>query len=233
LSTEPQAQREDRDVFWEPARVTTAEVKIKRSLFIGRLFPCRSVEDVRTFLTCTETEHKNAAHHCWAYLLDSRGKTKYFSDDGEPAGTAGKPILSAIERCGMVNLLIVVTRYFGGIKLGVRGLIEAYGQAASNALERAERVRRVRSRKLAICLPYAIIKDITYLLEVYGLTGVPRWNYGSEVEVIARVKESAMLQITAIFDELQARKRIHSWKWLEEGFSYNEQHNPHIMDSSP
>jgi uncharacterized YigZ family protein len=206
----------DRDAYLEPADVTAAEVKIKRSLFIGRLFPCGSVEETRTFLTRTETEHKNATHHCWAYLLGSRGEAEYSSDGGEPAGTAGKPILSAVKRSGMVNLLVVVTRYFGGIKLGVRGLIEAYGQVASEVLERAVRIKRVRSRRLVICLPYAIIGDVTHLLEVHGLAEPPRWSYDSEAEVAAGVKESAAAQLEVVFDELQARKRIYSWKWLSE-----------------
>jgi putative IMPACT (imprinted ancient) family translation regulator len=152
--------------------------------------------------------------------LGSRGEREYSSDGGEPAGTAGKPILSAIKRNDMVNLLVIVTRYFGGIKLGVRGLIEAYGQAASAVLERAVRVKRIRSRKLAICLPYAIIGDVAHLLEVHGsvdgLAEAPRWSYDADVEVVASVKESVAAQVTAVFDELRARKRIYSWKWLSE-----------------
>jgi uncharacterized YigZ family protein len=202
------------DVFWEPAETTTAEVKIKRSLFVGRLCLCRSAEEVRSILSGVESEYRDATHHCWAYRLGPEPEVEHASDGGEPAGTAGKPILSAIRQSGMDNVMVVVTRYFGGIKLGVRGLIEAYGQTAASAVEKVVRVSRVRSRRVLIRLPYAIIGEIAHFLEVHGTADAPAWSYGSEVEVAANVRLSLVSQITLILDEFQARNRIHSWNWV-------------------
>jgi putative IMPACT (imprinted ancient) family translation regulator len=141
-------------------------------------------------------------------------EAEYSSDGGEPAGTAGKPILSAIRQSDMLNLIVVVTRYFGGIKLGVRGLIEAYGQTAASVVGKVERVSRVRSRRLVIRLPYAIIGEISHFLEGHGMVGVPSWSYDSVVEVAANIKMSVASQVAVTLDEFQTRKRIHSWDWV-------------------
>jgi putative IMPACT (imprinted ancient) family translation regulator len=140
-------------------------------------------------------------------------ETEHCSDDGEPAGTAGKPILYAVRQSGMVNLMVVVTRYFGGIKLGVRGLIEAYGETAGSVIAKTNRVLRMRSKSLVISLPYSIIGDVVRLLETYG-TDVPTWKYGAEAEVYAEVKLSAVSQVTVALRELQAKNLIFSWSWF-------------------
>ncbi len=192
----------------------TAEEKIKRSLFVGHLIPCRTQEEVRAALARVEAESKNATHNCWAYRLGPEPEVEYSSDDGEPAGTAGKPILSAIRQSGMVNLIVVVTRWFGGIQLGVRGLIEAYGKVADAAVAQAARVERIRSRRLVISLSYAIIGDVTHLLNGNGMTGVPEWSYGERAEVSADVRISTVPRIAELLNELQARNKIHSWGWI-------------------
>ncbi|MDR1621928.1 MAG: YigZ family protein [Synergistaceae bacterium] len=208
------AQRGEDDVFWEPAETATVEIKIKRSLFVGRLGLCRSAEEVRSILDGAESDYRDATHHCWAYRLGPDPQVEHSSDGGEPAGTAGKPILSAIRQSGMHNVMVVVTRYFGGIKLGVRGLIEAYGQTAAGVVGKVVRVSRVRSRRVVIRLPYAVIGDIAHFLEVHGVAGAPSWSYDSQVEVAADVRWSVVPQITMMLDEFQARKRIHSWNWV-------------------
>ena len=213
MNANTQHWESESDVFWEPADDVTSEIKIRRSLFIGHLFPCKVSEEVRLVLARVEAVHKDATHNCWGYSLGPEPRIEYASDDGEPAGTAGKPILAALRQSGMTNLMIVVTRYFGGIKLGVRGLIEAYGQAATDAVSRAERIMKVRSRKLVICLPYAIIGDVTHLLNGNGMVDVPAWNYGADVEVTASIRLSATARTANLLDELQARKLIYSWSW--------------------
>ncbi|MDR3265220.1 MAG: YigZ family protein [Synergistaceae bacterium] len=202
------------DSYLEPAEVVTLEEKIKRSVFIGHLFPCRDVADVREIAARVESEHKNATHNCRAYVLGPEADVGYSSDDGEPAGTAGKPILSAIRRSGMTNVMVVVTRYFGGIKLGVRGLIDAYGGVASGVVGLARPVAKIRSRRLVICLPYAIISDITHVLNAEGMVGVPDWAYGERVELTAEVRFSAVFRVAGILDEFKARNRIYSWSWV-------------------
>ena len=207
------------DVFWEPEGNAKAEVKIKRSLFIGQLFLCKSAADARLSLAKAELEHKGANHNCWAYCLDSENLNPgitHFSDDGEPAGTAGKPILAAIRQSGMVNIMVVVTRHFGGIKLGVRGLIDAYGQAAADVITKTSRVQRTRSRHLTLSFPYDAAGDVTRLLDIFGSAPLA-WRYtadaqGAEVEADFRV--STVPHAEAALDELLVKKRIHSWSWL-------------------
>jgi len=202
------------DELWEPDEPATAELKIKRSLFIGHLGLCKNNENVRAFLEQAEAKYRNATHNCWAYCL-SNG-TEHCSDDGEPSGTAGKPILHAIKQSGMVNLMIVVTRYYGGVKLGVRGLIDAYGQAAGEVISKTIRVLRVRSKQLKIHLPYNTTGDIIRLLEIYGTPDAPAWEYGAEAEVCAEIKLSAAPQAAAALQELQAKSLIFSWDWVEQ-----------------
>jgi uncharacterized YigZ family protein len=197
-------------VFWEPAAEAEAEVKVKRSRFIARLFPCREGEEARRLLARAEAAHRDATHHCWAYLLGPEPEVLYASDGGEPAGTAGKPILATLRRSEMVNLMVVVTRYFGGVKLGVRGLIEAYGQAASEAVLRTERLPRVRSRRLTIRMPYPSIGDVARLLEPHA-TDTPTWAYGAEAELTVSVSDATQLALA--LDELLARKKILFWEW--------------------
>ena len=200
-------------MFWEPAESATAELKIKRSLFIGHLDLCKSESDVRALLERVEARHRSAAHNCWAYRLGDP-ETEYCSDDGEPSGTAGKPILYAIRQSGMVNLMVVVTRYFGGVKLGVRGLIEAYGQTAGNVAVKVRRVLRMRSKKLTISLPYGVIGDVARLLEAHGTTLAPTWECGAKAEVCAEIRLSSTPQVASALQELQARGLIFSWNWL-------------------
>ena len=205
---------DEADVFLEPADPVTVEEKIKRSLFIACLYPCRTVEAFRKILSEVESVYKEANHHCWAYCLGPDPEIVHSSDDGEPSGTAGKPILASIRQSGMVNLAVVVTRYFGGIKLGVRGLIEAYGRVSGLAASKVERIVKTPSRGLVIRLPYDIIGEVTHLLNICGTVGVPEWVYGADVEVFADVKSSSECRLTLALDELRARNRIHSWSWF-------------------
>ncbi|MGB4096154.1 MAG: YigZ family protein, partial [Acetomicrobium sp.] len=114
-------------VYLEPGENAKVELTIRRSRFIGHLRVAGSVEEAKKIIREISKEHSNATHNCWAYKVGVDFPQKHYSDGGEPSGTAGKPILGEIERANLTNAVIVVTRYFGGIKLGVRGLIEAYG----------------------------------------------------------------------------------------------------------
>ena len=111
------------------------ELKILRSRFIACAASCFSDEQAREIIKQVKLEHKNATHNCWGYVINHNNyKSEFSSDNGEPPGTAGRPILGAIKKRGLENIIVIVTRYFGGKKLGVRGLIEAYGLAADGAI---------------------------------------------------------------------------------------------------
>ena len=125
-------------------RSATAELTVERSRFIGHCFEVATEAEAKAFITQIREEHSQASHNCYAYRIGpGANPLEYYNDHGEPGGTAGKPILGAIQRLNLTNVVVVVTRYFGGKKLGVRGLIEAYGQAATLTLNEAGTVVRV------------------------------------------------------------------------------------------
>ncbi|MFD2671171.1 YigZ family protein [Marinicrinis sediminis] len=130
------------------------EVVIKKSRFIGHAKPVESEEEAVRFIEEIRKEHGSATHNCFAYCLGERDEVQKQSDDGEPSGTAGKPILEVIKNQQMKNVAIVVTRYFGGIMLGAGGLIRAYTDGAVAALESAGHIYRVLHTPVEICIDY-------------------------------------------------------------------------------
>ena len=188
--------------YSEPAQPVTYEEKIKRSVFIANVSVCRNEEEARSFLNAIASQHRDATHNCRAYILSDG--TEYSSDDGEPSGTAGKPILNAIKRTGLVNVMVIVTRYFGGVKLGVRGLIDAYGDTAAKALELAGSVERVMTKSLAVSLDYPAMGNVTRLLEGAGAVNL-LWTYGEGVKVTCEVPIDTYEHLVREFDELRAR----------------------------
>lgn len=136
--------------------VRTAEIKIKRSRFICSLAYADSMEGARAFITGVARENHTATHNCWAYVVGDSGEISHASDAGEPAGTAGKPMLNTLQSNEMTCTAAVVTRYYGGVKLGIRGLIEAYSLSVLTAIEAAPLVRLVKTFSLRVDLPYSI-----------------------------------------------------------------------------
>lgn len=116
-------------------QTSTAEFKDRGSRFIGYAFPVENTEEFKKYLQQVKKEHPKASHHCFAYRIGFDGNIFRSSDDGEPSGTAGKPILGQIDSKGITNTLIIVVRYFGGTMLGVPGLIHAYKTTAALALQ--------------------------------------------------------------------------------------------------
>lgn len=112
----------------------------KKSRFIARVLPVRSEEEAVAFINRVRSESRDATHHCYAYYVEEDSVYQRYSDDGEPAGTAGLPILEVIRKRQLVNVVIVVTRYFGGILLGASGLVRAYGKAASGGVRDAREI---------------------------------------------------------------------------------------------
>lgn len=111
------------------------EIEIKKSKFIGQKFNVSSIDDVNRILADIKKEHKKATHVCYAYRIVGKEYLEKAFDDGEPSGTAGKPILNVIQKQDLKNVLVVIVRYFGGIKLGAGGLLRAYSKTASETLK--------------------------------------------------------------------------------------------------
>jgi uncharacterized YigZ family protein len=150
------------------ANSVAAEISIERSRFIGHCREVASEADAKSFIAQIRVEHAQATHNCYAYRIgNGESPIEYFNDHGEPNGTAGKPILGAIQRLKLTNVVVVVTRYFGGKKLGVRGLIEAYGGAATQVLEQAGSIRRVPKFTIVLSYPYHDHQNVLYRLNQF------------------------------------------------------------------
>ncbi|WP_271401635.1 YigZ family protein [Salinicoccus roseus] len=169
---------------------TTTETTINKSRFIAYIQRTDSEEAAKSFINSIKSRHKDANHNCSAYILTQSALIQKADDDGEPSGTAGVPILEVLKREGLYNVTVVVTRYFGGIKLGAGGLIRAYSGAASDAVNAAGKVVEIDM------IPYRITMDYTYTnrfeheLEASGIA-ISDTVYTDKVTYIVHVEEDA------------------------------------------
>ncbi|MCM1267299.1 MAG: YigZ family protein [Bacteroidales bacterium] len=175
------------------------EIVEKKSRFIASVQAVSTEEEAVGFIEAQRKRFWDARHHCYAYILGEQGQTMRFSDDGEPSGTAGRPILEVLTGSGVRNLALVVTRYFGGTLLGTGGLVRAYTQAAQAGLA-ASRIATMRyGYELTVETDYNGIGKLQYLL---GQRGIPIEDavYTDRVTVVCRVpqeeKESLQKEIT-------------------------------------
>ncbi len=144
-----------------PLREAQAEYVEKRSRFIGHILPVDSEEAARAHIEAVKKQHRDARHNCWCYRL--QGGVERYSDDGEPQGTAGVPMLAVFQKAGVTNLCCVVTRYFGGVLLGAGGLVRAYTQAAKDALEAAGIGQMAPWLRLGLDCPYPLLEQVKLL----------------------------------------------------------------------
>lgn len=140
--------------------------EIQKSKFICRLIKLNSFEQIEEELNKVRNDWSGATHYCYAYLFENKKKC---SDDGEPGGTAGMPILNVLENNNLSNILCIVVRYFGGIKLGAGGLVRAYTQSVTNTLEICELIEIKKGKKVEIIFPYNQDKRINYLLSNFTI----------------------------------------------------------------
>lgn len=146
-----------------------AEIVIKKSRFIGHARPVETEQEAIQFIEGIKKEYWNATHNCSAYMIGERDEIQKASDDGEPSGTAGKPILEVIKNQGLKNVAVVVTRYFGGIMLGAGGLIRAYTDGAVAGLAAAEQVYKVLHREVLVEIDYTWLGKVENELRGRGM----------------------------------------------------------------
>ena len=139
--------------------------KDKGSRFLAFAFPVATVDEVRPLIDGIRREYHDARHHCFAYMIGIERNNWRINDDGEPSGTAGRPILGQINSKGLTNILIVVSRYFGGTLLGVSGLINAYKTAASDAIANAEIIEKTLHEYYLVTFPYISMNDMMKILK--------------------------------------------------------------------
>ncbi|OSZ78040.1 YigZ family protein [Chitinophagaceae bacterium IBVUCB1] len=150
--------------------MATAEFKDRGSKFIAYAYPIAHTNDVKEKIQALKKEHPKAVHHCYAYRLGTDGLQYRANDDGEPSGSAGKPILGQIDSAGITNVLVVVVRYFGGTLLGVPGLINAYKTATHDALQQAATIEKWIEQHVEIQFDYPVMGEILHLLRQCNAT---------------------------------------------------------------
>ncbi len=152
-----------------PAADVRVVETIDRSRFVTTMGPAPTVDAARAFIERLRTEFGDATHNCWAYVVGPPGTTAHvgLSDDGEPSGTAGKPMLQVLLGSGVGDVVVVVTRYFGGIKLGTGGLVRAYSGGVKAALAELPRSERVERRRLMVTIPYRLFEMVQRRLPAY------------------------------------------------------------------
>ncbi len=172
--------------YFIPTGAGESEYVEKRSRFLGHVRPVESEDEARAFVAEMKKKHYDARHNCWCYLLKD-GPERY-SDDGEPQGTAGIPMLEVFRREGVTNLVCVVTRYFGGVLLGAGGLFRAYTKSAKDALDASGRSVVRRWIRLEIPCSYAALER--YKQEIAAFDGaVESLDYGAAVTIRALLPE--------------------------------------------
>jgi len=156
------------DHYFTIEKPSMAEFKDRGSKFLGYAFPVTSAENFKQHLQDLKKEHAKAVHHCFAYRLGLTNNVFRVSDDGEPAGTAGRPILGQIDSSGVTDVAIIVVRYFGGTLLGVPGLINAYKSAASMALQLTPFVQKTIECYYELSFDYTQMGDVMNVVKQYG-----------------------------------------------------------------
>ncbi len=159
------------------------------SRFLADAVPVQSKDAAEEFLHGIRKKFHDATHHCYACRLGVDARESRASDDGEPGGTAGKPILAAIDREGLTNVLVVVTRYFGGTKLGTGGLVRAYGEAASMALADAGRKKQLITVPITIAVGHPLVSKVMHTVSRYGAR-IAETTYDEHVHFRLEVRPS-------------------------------------------
>lgn len=168
------------DEYLVPTQFGEDEFVEKKSRFIGRIWPVETEEEALQRIQEMKKQHYDATHNCWAYII--RDGAVRFSDDGEPGGTAGMPMLQVLQREGLYNIVCVVTRYFGGILLGTGGLVRAYTKGAKIAVDAAGKSMKRVWTVLYVPCPYSFYERVR--LEITAFDGILRnADFGAEVEL--------------------------------------------------
>ncbi len=168
--------------------------KDKGSKFISYAYPVSSEEEIKTALEDLKKAHHPARHHCYAYRINPRDIYERANDDGEPRHSAGTPILGQLNSFDVVNVLVVVVRYFGGTKLGVSGLIYAYKSAASEALAKASIVEKELKAALEIRFEYPQMNDVMRIIKQFD-AGIMKQEMNLDVNIHLEIREDKLLHI--------------------------------------
>ena len=182
-----------------------SEIEVERSRFITTVQAVTSAGEAQEFIAAIKAEFPDANHNCWAYLVGPPGSSDQIglSDDGEPHGAAGKPMLIALQYSGLGNTAVVVTRYFGGVKLGKGGMVKAYTAAVKTALEQLPRGERVVWVKFLATFDYALVTPFERRLPEFEAE-VIETEYGARVDCLLRLPVECNEAFCLMFTDLTA-----------------------------
>lgn len=181
----------------------TAEIVEKKSKFIANLFHVESVEEAENRIKDVKKKYHDARHNCIAYRVAENGQIiEKSSDDGEPSGTAGGPMLNILQKNNLCNLVIVVTRYFGGILLGTGGLVRAYSEATQQAIEKSTKVIKVIRREMIIELDYSNLEKFKYYCKNNNIN-IKKIDYMDNIILKIEMEESVKEKI---IDDIKNKK---------------------------
>jgi len=173
-----------------PAGETRIQMRVSNSRFIATIGPAFSVIEAREFVSRIKDEFDDAAHNVPAFIIGhSSSVVAHCSDDGEPSGTAGRPALAVLQGSNLGDVVVVVTRYFGGTKLGTGGLVRAYGDAVRLVLEKVERAEKVPTYRVSITVPYPLFEQTRLLVKSHGGL-VQSEEFATAVEIVAQFRVS-------------------------------------------
>jgi len=204
----PSDLRPQSDTYCTIEAAAHAEVKIKGSRFIGRAFPVATADAAEVEIQALRKAEYTATHHCTAYRVGVRGEAFRYNDDGEPSGTAGPPILRQIDKLALTNTLVVVTRYYGGTKLGTGGLIRAYGEAAALVLAATTVEERILRDTVTVRFAYA---DTSPAMHAIGQVDaeIIATAYGDDTAITLAIRQrDTALFAKAFTQALQGRGRV-------------------------
>ncbi len=199
------------------AKESQAEIIEKRSRFIATVKPVKTEEEALAFLAELRQKYWNATHNVYAYIIEENNIMRY-SDDGEPGGTAGLPVLDMLKKEGLTNLIVVVTRYFGGVLLGTGGLVHAYSKSAKAGVLAAGLVDMILCRKITLSCEYTLLGKLQNLLANYPGVIQEEAEYTDKVSLpLFLPEENADAFCASVTDKMNAQVEIFSGDTLYHG----------------
>lgn len=181
------------DTYYEIQNDMESSLREKGSRFLAYSFEVKSELQVKEKLHSLKSKYPDATHHCYAFVLGQGSEAQRFNDDGEPSGSAGRPILRAILSAGLTNVLVVVVRYFGGTLLGIPGLIEAYGGAAKLVLNESGKIERVQEEQFTISTSFEHEQEIHHLLRGFDARILDR-QYAENITYTVAVRKTEVMR---------------------------------------
>ena len=193
--------------FYSIEKDRKVETKIKRSVFIAHLHYVESMKEAKDYISRISSEYKTANHNCWAYIVGEKGETFHSSDAGEPSGTAGMPMLNALKKYNMINIAIVVTRYFGGVKLGIRGLIDAYSKSVENAIVKVPLEKLVKTIEYNIITTYDFGEILKHKITNMGAK-ILNIEYSDKIKLKISIEDQKKEELEKYLKEMDRANKI-------------------------